>query len=393
MVESAYSSVTGSATASAVHGRRLIWCRYAIVVTLSALVAGIVLTTSRRAQPQTTFGLSGFLRAATVGPTDLASVRAEQLRQLLDTDLHWESEKEAAVQCTVDVTTSVAYLALGVIFAEKAIADCPDPSSQIGCGVSISALVTSVSWIGAYVSIMAESCSLAAGTKLSDRRWSCAADIGTLVGVMSAQAVVLDCNATNTLQPDSAAEQLPDMAAVGRDGHMAAGLDFETAFSWRLGRLGEAERIGRRLENASEPILAPSNAPPQSDNASEPILTWSSVTPQNDREGPAANEQTAADITLCALDVVQHITYVIAAAFQIHSAAVDCPDPRMCAVDILNAISSIAWVVQFSAVSVADCAVEDFLPALCTGDIADMVAGTVNIAATALTLRKDCGKQ
>ena len=82
-----------------------------------------------------------------------------------------------------------------------------------------------------------------------------------------------------------------------------------------------------------------------------------------------ANRNRGFDITQCMADVTNSASYIVRAILKIRSASSACSDPRACAVNIVNIISSFAWISQFTALAVSDCAVLAEQKALCTADI------------------------
>eukprot|EP00913_Durusdinium_trenchii_P026260 g24639.t1 len=96
------------------------------------------------------------------------------------------------------------------------------------------------------------------------------------------------------------------------------------------------------------------------------------------------------DITQCVMDVTNSASYIVRAILQLRSAALSCPQPRACAINIMNIISSFAWISQFTALAVSDCAKMGNQKALCTADISDMVAALTNGPAAGVATTSDC---
>eukprot|EP00439_Symbiodinium_sp_Y106_P080004 s56_g18.t1 len=61
-----------------------------------------------------------------------------------------------------------------------------------------------------------------------------------------------------------------------------------------------------------------------------------------------------------------------------------------CAINIMNIISSYAWISQFTALAVSDCQVGADQKALCAADISDMVAALTNGPAAGIASTSDC---
>ena len=96
------------------------------------------------------------------------------------------------------------------------------------------------------------------------------------------------------------------------------------------------------------------------------------------------------DITQCVMDVTNSASYIVRAILQIRTAGRACPDPRACAVGIMNIISSFAWISQFTALAGADCQVVTDQRSLCAADISDMVAAVTNGPAAGISSTSDC---
>ncbi|CAE7894324.1 Ppig, partial [Symbiodinium microadriaticum] len=96
------------------------------------------------------------------------------------------------------------------------------------------------------------------------------------------------------------------------------------------------------------------------------------------------------DIAQCVADVTNAASYIVRAILQIRSAASAFPEPKACAINIMNIISSFAWISQFTALAVSDCQVGADQKALCTADISDMVAALTNGPAAGIASTSDC---
>ena len=88
--------------------------------------------------------------------------------------------------------------------------------------------------------------------------------------------------------------------------------------------------------------------------------------------------------------VTNAASYIVRAILQIRSAASACPEPRACAINIMNIISSFAWISQFTALAVSDCWSKGSQKALCAADISDMVAAVTNGPAAGIATTSDC---
>eukprot|EP00438_Fugacium_kawagutii_P024176 Skav230777 [mRNA] locus=scaffold1473:132843:134207:- [translate_table: standard] len=87
---------------------------------------------------------------------------------------------------------------------------------------------------------------------------------------------------------------------------------------------------------------------------------------------------------------VLKIAYIVRAILQIRTAASACPEPKSCAINIMNIISSFAWISQFTSLAVSDCWSKGSQKALCAADISDMVAAVTNGPAAGVASTSDC---
>ncbi|CAE7254730.1 unnamed protein product [Symbiodinium sp. CCMP2592] len=259
------------------------------------------------------------------------SLHETSVRQL--TDLFYNSPEElpwTRTECVIDVVQTVAYLDQAVVFLYKSISykglRCPDDLPS-GCAASVAGFITSLSWIASYIASSANACGHAVNSGAL-----CAADFASLVAdfgeIASASAAVrADCsqNTTSTLT---------------------------RARAWKQ--------------------FLPAGAGPE-------VLKGS-------RD---AKRDEGFDIAQCVSDVSNSAAYIVRAILQIRTAAVDCPDPKACAIDIMNVISSFAWVAQFTALAVSDCDL-GANQALCSADISDMLAAVTSGPASGIATSSDC---
>eukprot|EP00438_Fugacium_kawagutii_P006878 Skav211344 [mRNA] locus=scaffold2081:78018:79400:+ [translate_table: standard] len=104
-----------------------------------------------------------------------------------------------------------------------------------------------------------------------------------------------------------------------------------------------------------------------------------------------ANRNRGFDLTQCIVaDVTNAAAYIVRAMLQIRTAASACPEPKSCAINIMNIISSFAWISQFTSLAVSDCWSKGSQKALCAADISDMVAAVTNGPAAGVASTSDC---
>ncbi|CAJ1399310.1 unnamed protein product [Effrenium voratum] len=264
-------------------------------------------------------------------------------------DLFYSSQPEELpwirTECVIDTVQAAAYLGQAVVFLYKAIEydglECPD-NTPVGCAVSVAGFITSITWIASYLSFAANACGAAVNSGAL-----CAGDWTALMANFGEMATV--------------------GAAVKDD------CDFSTDWGSIL-----------NLTDSSGPPppiwqqFVPAGAAPT-------VETYQKVKALRE-----SNTNRNMDITQCVMDVTNSASYVVRAILQIRSATSACPDPKACAINIMNIISSFAWISQFTALAVSDCPEGGNQKALCTADISDMVAAVTNGPAAGIASTSDC---
>ncbi len=110
------------------------------------------------------------------------------------------------------------------------------------------------------------------------------------------------------------------------------------------------------------------------------------------REDAMAHHMQNLDLTLCALDVGQVVSYIIRVVKQITQSTLDtCDDPSVCTINLFSIISTFSWLAQFWAYAFGDCAEDGNQRAFCAGDISDIMAGTTNLISSSMLIGPDCG--
>lgn len=279
--------------------------------------------------------------------------------------LKLDQMKLAYTQCTIDVVQASAYLGSAIIFIDKAVnyggAQCPDETKE-GCAVQIEAAVTAMIWLASYISLAMSSC-----TATVNAPAACAADItGIMANVgelaTASTAASVDCKFEKKRPWDKLkpAKVLP--ALLGRRLTDTAAVNHTD--------------VGRRLAETH----------PLAD-----VVASMKAKAEERQEAKQEHYERQVDEALCAFDVVQGVSYVVRALKQSLGAAVDtCADPFVCSINMLNIISSVAWISQFFSFAAADCAVEANQAAYCSGDVSDLIAATASIVAVSMAVPVDC---
>ena len=214
-------------------------------------------------------------------------------------DLFYESQPEELpwirTECVIDVVQGAAYLGQAVVFLYKAIEydgiRCPD-NSPAGCAASVAGFITSVTWIASYLSFAANACGAAVNSgALCAGDWTALmANFGEMATVGA--AVKEDCNFDE--------DWLAILKITGTD---------DAGPGWKT--------------------FVPAGASP----------TVETVTKVDALR--TAHRNRAFDLTQCVVaDVTNAASYIVRAILQIRSAASACPEPKACAINIMNIISS-----------------------------------------------------
>eukprot|EP00438_Fugacium_kawagutii_P024173 Skav230774 [mRNA] locus=scaffold1473:126973:131647:- [translate_table: standard] len=264
-------------------------------------------------------------------------------------DLFYDSQPEELpwirTECVIDVIQGAAYLGQAVVFLYKAIEydgiRCPD-NSPAGCAASIAGFITSVTWIASYLSFAANACGQAVNSGAL-----CVGDFTALMANFGEMATV--------------------GAAVKED------CDFNT--DW----LAVLKITGTEDTGPGWKQFIPAGAAPT-------VETVEKVDALR-----TANRNRGFDLTQCIVaDVTNAAAYIVRAILQIRTAASACPEPKSCAINIMNIISSFAWISQFTSLAVSDCWSKGSQKALCAADISDMVAAVTNGPAAGVASTSDC---
>ncbi|CAJ1331141.1 unnamed protein product [Effrenium voratum] len=257
------------------------------------------------------------------------------------TELPW-----IRTECTIDVVQATAYLGQAVVFLYKSIdypgLRCPD-DSPAGCAASVAGFITSITWIASYLSFAANAC----GQSVRPAAL-CAGDWTALMANFGEMATV--------------------GAAVKED------CDFGKDWKSILDLEKEPETIPHEYWLHFEPKIDSEHR--------DTLLKWKGF--------QTAHRNRNFDVAQCVFDVTNSASYIVRAILQIRSAALACPEPRACAINIMNIISSFAWISQFTALAVSDCSKYGSQNALCAADISDMVAAVTNGPAAGVASTSDC---
>ncbi|CAK9030592.1 Ultraviolet-B receptor UVR8 [Durusdinium trenchii] len=264
-------------------------------------------------------------------------------------DLFYESQPEELpwirTECVIDVVQGAAYLGQAVVFLYKAIdydgLKCPN-NSPVGCAASVAGFITSITWIASYLSFAANACGAAVNSGAL-----CAGDWTALMANFGEMATV--------------------GAAVKED------CDFNKDWIALL-HVTDANPLPPNWQ-----AFVPAGAAPTVETIAKVDALRTSKRNRN------------FDLTQCVMaDVTNAAAYIVRVILQIRSAASACPEPKACAINIMNIISSFAWISQFTALAVSDCWTKGSQKALCAADISDMVAAVTNGPAAGIATTSDC---
>ncbi|CAK9104197.1 Ultraviolet-B receptor UVR8 [Durusdinium trenchii] len=241
-------------------------------------------------------------------------------------------------ECVIDALQAYAYLGQAILELWSAIdvegSKCPD-NTPAGCSVSVSGFLTSVSWVGAYISMAANAC-----VAMGNQQATCANDWLTLTS------------------------SLGEIATAG------AAVSEECDFNKDWVKLLKLKGEEAEEDEPDWRKFVPAGAGPTVDTALKI------------HELHRAHFNRDISSAFCAMDVTNAVSYLVREVIQIKVAIQSCPQPTACAVSIMNVLASFGWMIRFAAVGVTDCAHSDNQKASCAAYIADLFAGIVDTPAT-----------
>jgi hypothetical protein len=93
----------------------------------------------------------------------------------------------------------------------------------------------------------------------------------------------------------------------------------------------------------------------------------------------------------CSFDVLNGASFLARAILQVVDAAHHCPNPRQCAMDVLNLVASFSWSASCLSLAAADCApaVGDS-QALCAADVTNLAAAVASFSSFTISSTEDC---
>eukprot|EP00933_Yihiella_yeosuensis_P028711 TRINITY_DN22549_c0_g1_i1.p1 TRINITY_DN22549_c0_g1~~TRINITY_DN22549_c0_g1_i1.p1 ORF type:complete len:490 (-),score=54.73 TRINITY_DN22549_c0_g1_i1:99-1469(-) len=270
-------------------------------------------------------------------------------------------------QCVIDTVQSAAYLGQSVTQLYRAInsangGQCPDNTPE-GCAVSVAGFVTSMFWLGSYLALASSSCAQSLNTEsvCAADFLAMAADAGEIA--TAGAAVKGDCDFS---------DDTPWWKKLGLETTTP-----KASADRRRGKVRKSSLVGLAYDSM--------------DRGSGKVLSLQGMSKRAEIKRLENLElDRRFDQSICAFDVTNAASYIVRAALQIRSAARACSDPKNCAVNVLNIISSFAWVVQFLGLAVSDCMDGSDQRALCGADIADLIAGVTNFCAAGTASIDDC---
>lgn len=277
-------------------------------------------------------------------------------------------------ECVIDTVQATTYLMEAIVNLYRAIDQrgkrCAD--SDVGCAVNVAGFITCITWVSAYLSLAASSCAQAVNPGAL-----CSADWLTITGAFG------------------------EIATAGA----AVGTDCDIPAKWAQRFFGIGITTTRRpylkyfpgvrlLKNSTSPIHG-GGPPPRKNDFAPPRRTAKLPPPILEKVYKftaldRARTYRKFDITACVADAFQAASFLIRALLQIRDAAQACPDPRNCAINIMNVISSFAWISHFSVQSVDDCGKQSSQEARCGAEISAMIAALTMSPAAGYATTSDC---
>lgn len=250
-------------------------------------------------------------------------------------------------ECVIDTIQATAYLGQAIVFLYKAIdyqsiktpLRCYDFSPS-GCAASVAGFVTSITWVATYLSFAANACAQAVNSD--------AICVGDFLALMA-----------NFGEIASAGAAVKDDCKPG----LRSNLDLIT----------NRPRVTHDWAQFIPAAAAPTAG----------LI----VAIKHNR---TLSRNRAFDITQCVMDVTNMLSFIVRALLQVRVAAASCPQPRACAMDIMNVISTFMWISRFTALAITDCSVGGSRKALCAADITNMVAAVSNGPAAGIATTSDC---
>lgn len=286
-------------------------------------------------------------------------------------------------ECVIDTVQATTYLMEAIVNLYRAIDQrgkspkrCAD--SDVGCAVNVAGFITCITWVSAYLSLAASSCAQAVNPSAL-----CSADWLIITGAFgeiatAGAAVGTDCDIPWRAGP-WAARFFPALGQIGITTTRRPYLKYFPGV--------------RLLKNSTSSPIGGGGPPPQrhppprrTAKLPPPILdTVYKVQALN-----RARTERKFDLVACVADAFQAASFLIRALLQIRDAAQACPDPRNCAIDIMDVISSFSWISHFSVQSVDDCGKQSSQEARCGAEISAMIASITMSPAAGYATTSDC---
>lgn len=268
-------------------------------------------------------------------------------------------------ECVIDTVQATTYLMEGIVNLYRAIDQrgqkcVSDGRNDVRCAVNVIGFITCMSWVAAYLSLAASACAQAVNPGAL-----CAADWTTIAG------------------------------AFGEIAYAGAGVrqDCKIYGKW-------AKRKGYGLSTTRRPYLRffpdarrLQGTPPSTADAANAVLPGDKIeTIYKFDLLNSARRYRKFDITACVAEAFQAASFLIRALLQIRDSAQACPDPRNCAINIMNVISSFSWISHFSVQAVDDCATLGSQEARCGAEISALIAALMMSPAAGYATTSDCAK-
>lgn len=360
------------------------------------LVGVVVATTGSASQPEAaklgSLGHKPELEAIAVAYDALPSSLFERagalpeppaVRGLVDSAASTSVDPWRVTDCVIDIDQATGFLMLSVVLMWKAVdydpTKCPD--SETVCAEMVSGFVGSLAIATTFVSLAVSSCPAympANSAALCSSDWSALVSMFSFM-VFAGAGMRDDCNFENTTA-DYIVSGMTDTGAGIKDKYESKYGKLATEGSRASepsGLAGQVKKLKAKYLDAKQKY------------AGGLKKFYETAEAAQDSKRARQFSQVA-----CATDVMESLGYTIRAITQLRAAAVACPDPKLCAIDIVSMIGSVNFVATFIAFAINDCPLDQnkmvAQNAACSSDITLMIGTTTTAAAVATATTVDC---
>lgn len=294
--------------------------------------------------------------------------------------------------CVIDIDQATGFLMFATVTMYYVVenADTKCPENEAVCAQMLAGFVGSLAIFTTFISLAVSSCPAympANSAALCSSDWSALVSMFSFM-VFAGAGMSNDCNFQNTTV-NSQNTTLDHILGMVNDASVGLKEKYEakhgkTAASSLADLAGQVESLKAKYLDAKQKyagglknFYAAAEAARDSKRAQQRARQFSQLA--------------------CAADVMESLGYSIRAITQLRAAAVACPDPKLCAIDITSMVGSINFVATFVAFAVNDCPLhQDAIVAknaACSSEITLMVGTTVTAAAVGTATTVDCVDQ